>query len=295
MSAAKPVPVASGMISNIVNLFDQAGGSEAIPEVLLGSSPYATSIGAQVSMGKPGVDLSGRRKLIMAFGPGRSGKSTMLRWMIERGLSTGVGELALASADADRPTLTHYFANAMKVPSKAGTEAWLERLLNALLKNPVTTVIDFPADMTLMFLLKDMGGNLVAMIEQAGLSPVVFYMLTPRVSDLSAVDAMQKAGFRADATALVLNCGTTAGTADYDAEFAMIQRHSVFQEAVGNGAQTVWMPRLWCAKAIEERTPLSFQDAGKHGSPLSMFDQGRVLAWQKGMLTAFSGVESWLP
>ena len=44
-------------------------------------------------------------------------------------------------------------------------------------------------------------------MEEAGVSPVLLYVLTPRLSDLGFLESLQDAGFQPKATALILNEG----------------------------------------------------------------------------------------
>lgn len=228
----------------------------------------------------------------MAFGPGRSGKSTLLRWVIERGHERASGgEMALATVDVRRPTLKGYFSSTMMPKSAKSAMAWLERLLSRLIETKRSGAIDFGADTSLVPLLTQIPDLQRAMTDN-GVEPVALYLLTPRQGDLTVLKAMENSGFRPTATALVLNMGTTT-SGDAEAEFAALRRHSVYKAAIERGAVEVWMPRLYAAQAVEARQ-ISFRQATASDSGLALFDRSRVFQWLSSMDSAFSAIESWL-
>ena len=92
------------------------------------------------------------------------------------------------------------------------------------------------------------------MLEQAGVELVALYTLSPRVEDLTAMAQLAAKGFTPKATALIMNKGVTADpTMPAEPEFETVMEHSAFRAAVDRGAATIWMPRLYSAKAIEDR------------------------------------------
>lgn len=274
------------MTDNIISLFSKRMPEE-IPEVDL-TLPTVDYEAPSLPVA-PAIDLSGKPKAIMVFGPGRTGKTMILRWMIEERR----GPTALVTLDAKNPTLWRYFPDMTNVPtSAAGAPRLLENVLKLLLKDPVTTAIDFSADMTLGDLL--MVPDLVATMQAAGIEPVAIYMLTPRPDDLMVLNAMESGGFRPPATALVLNISTIPVNSDIEAEFAPVLRHHFFKDAVKRGAVVLEMPRLFAAREVDERRPLLFRDAVS--SPmLDAWEQTRVRQWLQEMQMAFSPIRSWLP
>jgi hypothetical protein len=136
-------------------------------------------------------------------------------------------------------------------------------------------------------------------MEGAGVEPVALYPLTPRSSDLTPIAAMAQAGFRPKAAALILNEGRTDSTRAPLQEFGQIRRHSVYKSAIAQGAVEVWMPRLYAAKAIEDRR-ISFRQAVNGEMPdsglgLGPFDRSRTRHWLAAMEEAFTPIASWLP
>lgn len=229
------------------------------------------------------VDLTGRPKVVMAFGAGRSGKSTLLRWAAERVASTVV----LATADELRPTLKVFVQGTMVLKYPVGVEKLIERLMAV---RDRTAMIDFGADRSLVPLLRQMP-DLQKQMEDAGLQPVVLYVLTPRESDLSVLVEMEHAGFRPTATALIRNMGTMMTVED--TEWNQLRRHSAYRAAVVRGAVELWMPRLYPAKAVEDRR-IGFMASVDPASGLSVFERSKVTSWLNLMDGCFAPVKSWL-
>jgi hypothetical protein len=289
-------PKAQVVRDNIIRLFDSQ--DDDVPDMPLGR-PHLMDGSAHVPPQPPAVDLSEKPRLILVFGAGRSGKSLMLRYATERAFERDDGQpLYLATLDVERPTLWQFFADTMFPKSVGQAQSWLEKLFASLMEKPTTTAIDFPADMTMTKLVTQVP-NLLETLEQAGLAVVALYMLTPRSADLSVLQAMEDCGFQPKATALILNLGTT-DSQDPDLatlEFRTIRRHLAYQGALKRGAMEIFMPRLYAAKAVEDRL-LSFQDAmdGKGSPPLGLFDRSRVFGWrQTQMPAALAPIRTWLP
>lgn len=286
--------MAKSVKDNIVQLFDDR--AEEIPETPLGV--VATVADRPVSAtGGAAVDLTGKPRVVMVFGPGRSGKSSWLRWAVERSHAAD-GDPVLATVDASRPTLKRFFPGALSPRSAEGAMLWLEKLLGRLIETRKTAAIDFSADMSLVPLLSQVP-DLQQMMVGAGVEPVALYLLTPRSDDLTVLKSMEDTGFRPAATGLILNLGTLPAGADAEQAFAQVRRHSVYRAAIGRGAVEVWMPKLHAAKAIEDRSA-SFLAAASNVVPagmpaLGIFDPGRTRDWLRQMDESFAPLASWLP
>jgi len=247
------------------------------------------------------IDLTGKAKAIMAIGLGATGKTTLLRWLCERALEGDDDDLALATVDPVNRELGHYFPAAMAPPTQdpAQVTVWLEQLLAMIMETGKSVALDFGGgDTTLARLLAEVP-DLQQMMEGAGVEPVAFYPLSPRSSDLTPLAAMARAGFLPKATALVLNEGRADSTRAPLQEFGQIRRHSVYKSALAQGAVEIWMPRLYAAKAIEDRR-LGFHQAVNGETPegglgLGPFDRSRTRHWLAAMEEAFAPIASWLP
>jgi hypothetical protein len=281
--------VAKTIRENVVSLFASDDTEVAdIPMTPLRQEAAQSSATETAS----GIDLTGRNKVLMTFGAGRSGKTLMLRYLVERAMNRGGNPLTLATADAARPALKLFFPDAIGPSSVDKTTAWLETLFSRLMKSPRTILVDFGADMTLAPILAQVP-TLSETMEEAGLSPVALYMLTPRSLDLTVLDAMEHVRFQPKATALVLNIGCTV-TQDPEREFAQIRKHATYRAALDRGAVELWMPKLWSAKAIEDRLMPLYKAVEAEGG-LDLFDRSRAYHWLAAMETALSGISTWLP
>ena len=285
------------MTDHVVPLFSDRDAN--LPEARLDVS----HLGRPMRAGPSGqaLDLTGKAKAIMAIGLGATGKTTLLRWLCERALERGEDELALATVDPVNRELGHYFPAAMVPPTQdpAQVTAWLEQLLAMILETGKSAALDFGGgDTTLARLLTEVP-DLQQMMESAGVEPVALYPLTPRSSDLTPLAAMTKVGFRPKATALILNEGRADSTRAPLQEFGQIRRHSVYKSAIAQGAVEIWMPRLYAAKAIEDRRS-GFRQAVNGETPqgslgLGPFDRSRTRHWLAAMEEAFAPIASWLP
>jgi hypothetical protein len=140
----------------------------------------------------------------------------------------------------------------------------------------------------------DQGLDPAGMLERAGVELVALYTLSPRVEDLTAMAQLMAKGFAPKATGLILNKGVTADpTMPAEPEFDQITEHSAYRAAVDRGAVTIWMPRLYAAKAIEDRRLLFGQ--ARDGDHLGPSDCSRTHHWLCAMDDAFRPVETWLP
>jgi hypothetical protein len=270
---------------NIVRLFDTSDAE--LPETPL-NAPGLTQQALPAPLLSAAVDLAGKPRVVMTFGAGRSGKSTLLRWVVERAIDRdGETGVVLASMDMARPTLQQFFPGAI-VPKQADG---LERLISRLLELKRTAAIDFGADASLVPLLNQVPDLHRMMLDQ-GVEPVVLYLLSPRSADLTVLMAMEAAGFRPEATALIVNTGTMVGE-DPEGEFGQLRRHSVYRAAIERGAVEIWMPRLFAARAVEDRR-ISFRKAVAPEAGLGLFERSKVAKWLGAMDLAFAPIASWL-
>jgi hypothetical protein len=297
--AAKPM-----MKENVVHLFDDtdAGLAEATLDLSHLSRGSARPVPAAPA--QPVVDLTGRPKAVMAIGLGSTGKTTLLRWICEMALERDDGDqLALATVDPVNRELGQYFQAAMapKTQDPVQITAWLEKLLTWLMTKKKSAAVDFGGGDTTLGRLVNEVPDLQVMMEDAGVEPVALYLLSPRSSSMTPLAAMEQAGFKPKATALILNEGTADSTRDRTQEFAQLRRHSTYRAAIARGAVEIWMPRLYAAKAIEDRRLLFHQavtgemPAGRGGQGLGVFDRSRTRHWLAAMNEAFAPIASWLP
>jgi hypothetical protein len=286
--------------ADIVPLFRPAADDVA-EEVAVGRQIVQVD-GSPLPAAQSAIDLSERPKIVMAIGNGNTGKTTFLRWVAETTLQRG-GPAIFAAVDPENRELKDYFEAVHEPPTydPAKVAKWLEDLFGHVMENKASACIDFGGgDTTLGRLVAD-SPDVVGMLEEAGVCPVAFYFLSPRLSDLSPLASLEEAGFRPRATALVLNEGRADPTLPREQAFARTMRHSTFKAAVQRGAVPLWMPRLLPAKEVEDRR-VKFAQArdaeipeGRKLTPLGPFDRARVRNWLEKMSASFAPVASWIP
>lgn len=248
-----------------------------------------------------GSDLTGRKKVIIFLGRGKTGKSTLIRWLAETALSSGVS-LLMADMDPTNDSFSKYVAGVSR-PDDPGNPAhalkWMDRLLQHALQTETSVVFDMGGGDTTLRRLVQQLPDMVSMFEASGFAVVVVYTVGPQEEDLSPLATMMGLDFRPTATAIVLNEALVDVGETREVAFARVFRHSAFVDAIQRDAIPVWMPRLLPVQQIEVRR-LPFEDAangstGQGKTPLGPFDRARVRAWLNQMNTNFAGVKTWLP
>lgn len=251
---------------------------------------------------KTAIDLSDRPKAWFLIGRGKTGKTTLIRWMAERMAEAG-RRAVLADMDRTNATLSSYSPDVQRPPEgdEAASARWLERLLAFIMEQKTSALIDLGGGDTILRRLIAEMPDLGAMLQEAGVAPVAAYLLGPQPDDLSPLATLEHAGFRPAATALILNEGLANIGGDRDEVFARVVRHSAFCVAMKRGAVPVWIPRLIPAGEIEARR-VCFAQArdgvardDRRQAPLGPFDRSRVRAWLANMDTEFAGIVSWMP
>jgi hypothetical protein len=279
---------------NIVDLFPAEADT---PEIQISQLRKQRPQPGVTDRPRSALDLSAASKLVMVMGPGRAGKTTLVRWMVERAQARyGAGEgppVVLATADADRPALQAFFPDANAPGSPGEVDDFLGRLISHVMTHPKNVLVDFGADRTLAQLVTQIP-TLEADMNDAGVTPVLFYLMTPRAMDLTTPDQMEISGFKPSSTVLVLNMGTIEEGKVPEREFASIRANSTYRAMIERGAAEIWMPRLYSHKPIEERL-LSLRAAAEKDGGLPWLEMKRTAAWLNYMETAFSPIATWLP
>lgn len=250
------------------------------------------------------VDLGDGPKAVFVMGPGRSGKTTFLRYVMER-IEPGKPAPLAAALDPGNRSLATFLNDVAQPPTTdpVGVARWAEELLGYVMAEGVSALLDMGGgDLSMGKLLEDVP-DLAASLEEAGVQPVAIYTLSPRVDDLGVMAGYEASGFRPKATALILNAGLADPTVPREDAFARVLRHSAFREAVGRGAVPIWMPRLDAGVAAEiEGKRLRFgaardgvAPADTTGAVLGPFNRSRVRKWMAEMEAALAPIRSWLP
>jgi hypothetical protein len=286
----------------VIPLFQSLQDGDVTEEVEVGWQLTPEPVGETGSTA-PAIDLSERPKVLMTIGAGGAGKTTLLRWITETILQRD-SKAIIAAVDPTNRSLKDYFAGVVEPPSRdpAAVVPWLEKkLFQHIMTTGASAAIDFGGGDTSLLQLISGGVDIVATLEDAGVSPVAMYVMSPRVDDLSMLATLERGGFQPRATAIVLNEGRADPTKSGQESFAAIMRHSVYKAAIDRGAVSIWMPRLIPAAEIELRR-IQFSAArdgivpeGKKFTPLGPFDRSRVRHWLDAMAKNFDPVKSWLP
>lgn len=249
-----------------------------------------------------GIDLAGKPKIHFLIGGGSTGKTTFARWIGERAQQKD-GEVppVMVSVDPLKRDLVQYLPETIQPKGTNPTVvvAYLEKLFLRLLEVKRSAVIDFGGGDTALLALLAQTPGLHGMLEEGGVEPVALHFLSPRVSDLTPLAAVERASFQPRATALILNLGRTEPSRDAESWFEHVRRQPAYRKAIERGAVEVWFPKLHAAKAIEDRQ-VGFWRAVNHGpgtvaaSPLEMFDHRRVSDWLGQMEECMQPIASWV-
>ncbi len=275
-------------------------GEEELPVGL----PPASAPQSSVAKASAGIDLAGKSKVWFAIGPGRSGKTLLLRWAAEMSANQG-GTPIVAAADPQNRSLKNYIENVAEPPTNdaTATSRWLEALLRHTMDEKASALVDLGGGDTSLHKLLATVPDLATALDGGGVAPVAVYTLGPRVDDLASLASFEALGFKPTATVLVCNEGLADPMADREDAFARVLRHSAFRAAVERGALVVWMPRLDAAVAQEiEAKRISFVQArdalspeGRKVTALGPFDRSRVRHWLNTMAAEMAPIMSWLP
>jgi hypothetical protein len=234
----------------------------------------------------PGVDLSGKPKVIFLIGRGGAGKTVLGRWMLERAQEAKRPTIAAALDPVNR-TLANYVSDvAQPETSDPGDSArFLRELLGFTMQEKQTAVVDLGGGDTTLATVLDEMPDLATVLEAAGVAPVALYLLTPRIDDIAPFLSL---GFQPSATAFVCN-SVTPGT------FGPLLEQRAIREALTAGAREVHMPRLDTdATASIEQHRLSFSTAARGEKGVGPWRAAVVRNWLRSMDQAFAGISSWL-
>jgi hypothetical protein len=243
-----------------------------------------------------GIDLTGQAIIIFAAGRGKTGKTTLLRWLTETSILNG-GSPILADVDPSNATFSAYFADVARpeTDNPAGVAVWLQELIEYCIAGRQSALIDLGGgDTTLRSLATEMPG-LAAHIEAAGMAPVMFHLTGPQPEDLLPSLTLAARGFAPKAQALVFNEYAINPGSTREGAFGRLTTSSGYGELAQTSVK-LWMPRLHAAEAVESRQ-CSFAAArdGTINPPLGLFDAARVRVWLDVMDRRFAGVRSWIP
>ena len=287
MDSPRPLPVAPFDLSKIADDEPQFDVNPFTPRHKDADEPPPAQ----------GIDLTGRNKIIFAVGRGKTGKTTLLRWMAETALAAGRPFL-MADIDPTNASFASYFEGVSRpdTDDPAGVNRWLQAFIEYAVKHQITAMIDLGGgDTTLRTLATEMPG-FAQQIEEAGLVPVNFYLVGAQPDDLAPIATLAERGFSPRARAVVLNESTAELGLSRQQAFMRVVRNRVLLDQLRSGAINLWMPRLHAADAVESRrSTFAAARDGRTTPPLGLFDRARVKSWLEAMDRQFQGVQSWMP
>ena len=233
-------------------------------------------------------DEAARRRLILALGRGKSGKTLWSRWLVETMRARGVSPVA-ADADWSTPGLSRHDEDAVRLGSEPQADRtwWKTVLANGeeLAGRPV--VVDFSLDAGLVRKVDLEGTNFAERYVPRGFDVTKVFFFAPDVGDVATFINIG-AAVTAASTLLVLNEGAI-GSRRSD-RFDAVLAHPAVREAIGKGASVVRMPEL---RVDQERVSeiVNFaafaEGEGGEAKPVS-FDRHAVRTWLGRMEEAFA-------
>ncbi len=229
-----------------------------------------------------------RRRLILALGRGKSGKTLWSRWLVETMRARGVSPVA-ADADWSTPALSRHDEGAVRVGSefRAHTNWWKTVLANGdeLAGRPV--VVDFSLDVGLVRKVDPEGTNFAERYAPLGFDVTKVFFFAPDIGDVATFTNVG-GGVTAASTLLVLNEGAI-GSRKSD-RFDEVLAHPAVREAVEKGASVARMPELHLDQGrVSEIVNLKAFAEGDldEAKPLS-FERHAVRTWLGRMEEAFA-------
>jgi hypothetical protein len=225
-----------------------------------------------------------RPRIITALGKQGGGKTLLLRYLIERGVAVRSRPLKLLDADPHNGTLRQHYADA-ETPGSSSTE---DRRVS--LEQAVRNQHAAARDGSLYDALWDIGGGDLLMarlarrahftetLERVGVDLIVFYLLSPEMSDLEYFQGLEDAGFKPRNLALVFNAGRIQGDRRADRAFDATMKSALVHKLVERGARPLFMPALEsdCMKAADETKESTFRAAL---SKLDMWHEIYLRSW----------------
>lgn len=240
-----------------------------------------------------GIDLSGKPKIVMAAGRGRTGKTTFLRWAAERALREGKSPY-MADLDPTNASFASYFDGVARPRNLA---AFIEHVIG----QNASAIIDLGGgDATLPALVAEMP-EIHDVIEESGYGLAMFYLTGPTPDDLAPMLNLSAQGFLPSSRAIVFNEWLAPAGTSREVAYARVLRSADYQAQIAAGTIPVWMPKLHAADRVEAlRCEFGEAREGRSAATgeslqIGLVDRTRVHSWLRLMDQQFEGVKTWLP
>jgi hypothetical protein len=148
-------------------------------------------------------------KLFTALGRGARGKSTLLKFLVQRAQEQG-RDVVIADVDRTNPSLSALFEGVVSPPSADDRDVkeFLAEFIEAQIEKKFTSVVDLGGgDLILKQVARET--QLVPFLLRHGITPVAVHLIGTDIDDLAYLhEVEQDAVFAPAATIIVLNEGT---------------------------------------------------------------------------------------
>ena len=225
-------------------------------------------------------------------GRGGSGKSTLVRVIVERATEAG-REVAVADADRTNATLGSFLKNVTRPesPDDRTVSDWLDELMNQQAETRISVALDMGGG-DQVFKRFAASLELADLLAGEGIVPVAVHCLGPDVDSLAYLNDIEATrAFCPPATILVLNEGLIRDSRPREAAFAEVREHSIYRAALKRGARETWFPALTCMQEVNTKR-LSFSAAERQ---LGLTNRQRVAIWRRAVEHALEPIADWLP
>lgn len=247
-----------------------------------------------------GRDYSGKAKVILFAGRGRTGKTTIIRYFADRLLQIG-RRFVVMDADRTNPVLRDYIEDVDYPPlyEEDAVASWIARRALECARDGHHVLIDLGGSDGSILRLAEHSSKLSEHVERVGGAVILCCLVGASADDLGPFANLQRAGFRPSATCFLFNEGALlSGTKLHSRSFEAIQDSQFYRQLVDHWRVVpVLVPALSVADSVEKwRLPFSVIRDGHSpipGSMISPFDQLVVEGWMEQMQAAFSPISSW--
>ena len=228
-----------------------------------------------------------RRRLVLALGRGKSGKTLWSRWLVEKMRAEGVNPVV---GDADGDTSCGVGRNDVEAVIRKGgipVQSWWVRLTHdqaSLRERPV--VVDFSPSSSWLREVVAMSEDFAARHAAMGFDVTKVFFFGPDVVDAGWFGGLGS-WFEATTTLLVFNEGSC--TSRRPDRFDEVLAHPAVQAAMDKGAALVRMPELRlvekCPGEFDAFGPIADGEEAVEG--VTSFERHAVGTWLAGMDAAF--------
>jgi hypothetical protein len=228
------------------------------------------------------------RRLILALGRGKSGKTIWARWLAEAMRARGINPV-VADADTDGSGLCRYEEGALRLYRHDGAiQSWWDAVLaDSEDRSGRPVVVDCSLNQGLIHRVDPEGTDFRDRYAEIGFEVTKVCFFAPDTGD---ADAFVTNGARVTATdtLLVLNEGAPGeqGSRQFDSVLA----HPAVREAIDHGARVARMPTLRSDLAADREIAslIGFSKMGVPGQEPLAFKRVTMRTWLDRMETAFS-------